>query len=128
MRRILLLLAVAAMMAMMLALTVSPALAQTDIPPPGPETPGNPQTPTENPAAPTKEVGKNCNGQSASKFVKGPGGNPGSAASPSPEFNNFNGPFVSDLVRSDQTPGGGNLLSEFQQSNREASGLCRATR
>jgi hypothetical protein len=143
MRRILSLLAMAATMAMMLALTAAPALAQ-DIPPPGEETPGNPQTPTENVSQPTPTVGKNCQGQAASNFLKGPGESftgvdpatgeaqrfPGSAAQPV-EFGgqpNFNGPATSGIAQSDTEPGSGNPVSDFQQINRETSAQCRAVR
>ncbi len=143
MRRILSLLAMAATMAMLLALTAAPALAQ-DIPPPGDATPGNPQTPTKNVSQPTPVVGKNCQGEAASNFLKGPGESftgvdpatgeaqpfPGSAAQPV-EFGgqpNFNGPATSGFAQSDTEPGGGNPLSEFQQTNRETSAQCRAAR
>jgi hypothetical protein len=137
MRRIEMVLALAAAMAMMLALMAGPALAQTDIPPPGPGTPGNPQTPTTNTATPTPTVGKNCNGQAASNFLKGPGPSfsevsptgepigqpfPGSAAQPVTfgGQQNFNGPATSSLA-----PG---QISDIQQANRDAAALCRATR
>jgi hypothetical protein len=132
MRRILSLLAMAAMMAMM-ALTAAPALAQ-DLPPPGEETPGDPQTPTENPAQPTEQQGENCYGAGASNFVKGPGGNPGSAAEPT-EFQGepaFNGPVTSGAAQSEPEEFGfesdkPNAISAVQESNREASASCGDT-
>jgi hypothetical protein len=149
MRRIEMVLAVAAMMGMMLALMAGPALAQTDtLPPFGQGTPGGPQgpqTPTTNTATATPVVGKNCNGLSSSNFLKGPGPSldttlppellgqplPGSAAQPvifggQP---NFNGPATSGFAQSPQTPAGpGNNLSDFQQGKRDAAALCRAAR
>jgi hypothetical protein len=86
MRRVLLLMAVAAMI---LALTAGPALA----------------APT---GAPLND--KNCFGAGSSEFVAGPGGNPGSKHELSPEFKNFNGPATSSFVK-DQ---GGTALGEFQ--------------
>ena len=52
----------------------------------------------------------NCFGAGSSEFVAGPGGNPGSKANPSPEFNNFNGPATSSFVKEQ----GGVALGEFQ--------------
>ena len=86
MKRILLLMAVAAMI---LALTAGPALA----------------APT---GAPLNE--NNCFGAGSSEFVAGPGGNPGSAHEPSEEFDNFNGPATSSFVKEQ----GGVALGEFQ--------------
>jgi len=86
MRRVLLLLAVAAMI---LALTAGPALA----------------APT---GAPLNE--NNCFGAGSSEFVAGQGGNPGSFHEPSEEFDNFNGPATSGFVKEE----GGTALGEFQ--------------
>jgi hypothetical protein len=118
---------------MMLSLSVSPALAQTDIPPPGEETPGNPQSPDTSPAQPTPLQGENCLGQSASA-QKGPGDtlpsrNPGSAAEPT-EFNGepaFNGPVTSTVgtqpaetfFPESELP---NVISAFQEFNRDTLG------
>jgi hypothetical protein len=132
MRRILSLLAMAAVMAMLLALTAAPVLAQ--IPPPGEETPGNPQTPETNPAQPTEQQGENCYGTSASNFVKGPGGNPGSAAAPT-TFNGqpaFNGPVTSGAAQAPPEEFGfesekPNAISAFQEFNRETSASCGDT-
>ena len=109
MKRILLLLAVAALM---LALTAGPALA--DAREPTFDGPGNPQTPDENPAAPTESAGKNCYGKLNSNNVKGPGGNPGSLAEPTefPEGTpNYTGHAVSTLPSGD--------ISDFQQAFRD---------
>ena len=120
MRRVLLLLAVAAMM---LALPAAPALA--DAPAPG-DVPvqGEPQTP-ESSAKPTKSAGSNCYGKLNSNNLKGPGGNPGSPAEPTtfdpdaegplPEQQDYTGHAVSTL------PSG--AISDFQLAFRdEAAG------
>ena len=105
MRRVLLLLAIAVMM---LDLTAAPAFAKidlNDIPPPGPGTPGNPQSPDvqpENfPTNPTADVpqANNLIGASQRKSAAGPGTlNPGSAAKPT-DFGGpaFNGPVTSTI-------------------------------
>jgi hypothetical protein len=86
----------------MLAMTAAPTFAQVelgDIPPPGDETPGNAQPPKTDVTNPTEQKGKNFIGESASNFVKGPGGNPGSAAQPT-SFGgepSFNGPVTSRI-------------------------------
>jgi hypothetical protein len=100
MRRILLVLAVAAMM---LALTAGPALAAI---------------PTTNPAHPTPDNGSNCIGISSSQGFKGPGGNPYSAANLSPT-GSFNGPVTSDAAQSPASDFGlpstrPNAISSFQ--------------
>ncbi len=129
MKRMLLLMALAAMM---LALTAGPVFAQLgDIPPPGDETPGDPQTPGKNPAKPTTQQGENCLGESASNFVKGPGGNPGSAAEPT-TFNGqpaFNGPVTSRIgtlpgTEFDPETTKPNVISAFQEFNRETLASC----
>jgi hypothetical protein len=110
MRRILLLLTVAAMM---LALTAGPALAAAREP--TFDGPGNPQTP-DNTVEPTKSAGQNCYGKLSSTNVKGPGGNPGSLAEPTefPEgVPNYTGHAVSTLE-----PG---EISGFQQDFRDAA-------
>src|SRR5215207_6246341 len=99
MRRIMMLVAVAAMM---LAMTAAPAFAQLelgDIPPPGDKEPGNAQPPKTDVINPTEQNGKNFIGESASNFVKGPGGNPGSAAQPTTFGGEdaFNGPVTSRI-------------------------------
>ncbi len=114
MRRILSLLAIAAVMAMMLALMAGPALA--DAREPTFDGPGNPQAPDpeENPAVLTESAGKNCYGQLNSNNLKGPGGNPGSLAEPTefPEGTpNYTGHAVSTLPSGE--------ISEFQQDFRE---------
>jgi hypothetical protein len=124
-KRILLLLAMASIM---LSLVGTQAFAKpADLPPPGEETPGNPQSPDENPIPETKQVGDNCYGAGQRDFLGGPGGNPGSAAQPTPEFDSFNGPFTSQFAQSDQEAGGGNPLSQFQQDYREATASCGDT-
>jgi hypothetical protein len=136
MRRILLLMAVAVMM---LAVSVSPALAQTtDIPPPGRDPAGDPHTPDTNVANPTDLQGQNCYGQDASNFNKGPGPSlsptsdepfPGSAVEPV-QFGgqeNFNGPAHKQFVQTDEEPGGGNPISDFQQTTREDLAACGQT-
>jgi hypothetical protein len=142
MRRIILLLAVAAMM---LALPVSPALAQTDIPPPGDQPPpdtaaeGTPRSPDTSPAQPTPRKGENCLGQDASA-QKGPGNtipssNPGSAAKPT-DFNGepaFNGPVTSTVgtqpadtfFPESELP---NVISAFQEFKRDTLGPASCER
>ena len=134
MRRIKMVLAVAAMMAM-LALTTAPALAQVDIPPPGDRTPqGNPQPrQTTLPAGPTgaPDQAQNCYGQSQFTGFAGPSTPfPGSAAQPV-QFGgqlNFSGPAHVQFLQTDTTPGSGeaagNPISNFQQ---EARKLLAAT-
>ena len=97
MRRMILVLAIAAVM---LAMTAAPAFAQLgDIPPPGTEEPGNAQPPKTNVTNPTEQTGQNFIGESQSNFVKGPGGNPGSAAQPTTFGGepSFNGPVTSRI-------------------------------
>jgi hypothetical protein len=124
-KRILLLLSVAAMM---LAMTAAPAFAQLgDIPPPGDETPGNAQPPKTDVTNPTEQKGKNFIGESASNFVKGPGGNPGSAAQPT-SFGgepSFNGPVTSRIGTLDPVDSGifpestkPNVISALQEVTR----------
>jgi hypothetical protein len=100
MRRILLLLAVAAMMAVLMA-SSGPAFGAAREP--TFDGPGDPQTP-ENTVDPTKSAGQNCYGKLSSTNVKGPGGNPGSLAEPTefPEGTpNYTGHAVSTLEPGD---------------------------
>jgi hypothetical protein len=108
MRRLLLVLTIAAVM---LAMTAAPTFAQVelgDIPPPGDETPGNAQPPKTDVTNPTDLHGNNWIGASASNFNKGPGGNPGSAAQPTtfgdPAEPSFNGPVTSRIGTLDPVP------------------------
>jgi hypothetical protein len=129
MRRILLLMAVAAMM---LALTAGPALA--DAPAPG-DVPvqGDPQTPTTNPATPTQTTTTapdtgNCYGADNSNTRKGPGpapsgglANPGSLAEPT-TFNgqpDYTGHAVSTLPSGD--------IADFQLAYKDAFAACGQT-
>ena len=110
MRRILLLLAVAAMMAALMGVA-GPAFAAAREP--TFDGPGNPQTP-DNTVDPTKSAGQNCYDKLSSNNVKGPGGNPGSLADPTefPEgVPNYTGHAVSTL-----DPG---TISGFQQDFRD---------
>jgi hypothetical protein len=126
MRRIIMLLAIAAML---LAMSAPPALAQSlgDIPPPGDKEPGNAQPPKTEVINPTEQHGKNLIGESASNFVKGPGGNPGSAAQPTTFGGEdaFNGPVTSrigtlDPVESKIFPNSTkpNVISALQEETR----------
>jgi hypothetical protein len=129
MRRILLLMAIATML---LSLMAGPALAQRektgDLPPFKEETPGNPQSPDVSPATPTEQRGENCYGESASNFLKGPGGNPGSAAEPTPQFDSFNGPFISDVLReAREQDAESNPLADFQRQTAEENASCGDT-
>jgi hypothetical protein len=111
MRRILLLLVLAAMMAMALAVTAGPVLAA--------------DTPTQTPT-----VGQNCNGKSASDFVKGQGGYPYSSHDRDPNTDSFNGPVTSGLAQSppsdfdffDSTKP--NAISAFQESLSDLKGAA----
>ncbi len=128
MRRIKMVLAAAAVMAMLLALTAGPVGAQNllgDIPPPGPEIPGQAQFhQPENRATPTPTLpgGQNCIGVVSSNPFKGPGGNPGGAALPT-TFNNepsFNGPVTRLLGQAAPSEFGftstkPNAISAFQE-------------
>ena len=122
MRRIMMLVAVAAMM---LAMTAAPAFAQLelgDIPPPGDKEPGNAQPPKTDVINPTEQKGKNFIGESASNFVKGPGGNPGSAAQPTTFGGEdaFNGPVTSRIGTLDPGPveeGGSGIFPESTKPN-----------
>jgi hypothetical protein len=87
----------------MLALTVSPALAQAD--------PTRP--PSTNDEEKLLESEANCQGIGSAEFAAGKGGNPGSKVNPSEEFNNFNGPATSEFVKGS----GGTALAEFQPSS-----------
>ena len=129
MRRIIMLLAIAAMM---LAMTAAPAFAQLelgDIPPPGDKEPGNAQPPKTDVTNPTEQKGENFIGESASNFVKGPGGNPGSAAQPTtfgdPAEPSFNGPVTSRIGTLDPVDSGifpestkPNVISALQEDTR----------
>ena len=113
MRRILLLLAVAALM---LTLVASPALAVAREP--TEDGPGDPQSPGTSPAEPTESAGKNCYGFVNSNFLKGPGGNPGSLADPTVFEGepNYTGHAVSSINEED--PG---EISEFQLAFKDAA-------
>jgi len=127
MRRIIMLLAIAAML---LAMSAPPALAQLelgDIPPPGDKEPGNAQPPKTDVINPTEQKGKNFIGESASNFVKGPGGNPGSAAQPTTFGGepSFNGPVTSRIGTLDPKESGifpesekPNVISALQEETR----------
>ena len=125
MRRILLVLTIAAVM---LAMTAAPAFAQLgDIPPPGDKQPGNAQPPKTDVTNPTEQNGKNFIGESASNFVKGPGGNPGSAAQPTTFGGepSFNGPVTSRIGTLDPRESGifpestkPNVISALQEETR----------
>ena len=127
MRRIIMLLAIAAML---LAMSAPPALAQLelgDIPPPGDKEPGNAQPPKTEVINPTEQNGKNFIGESASNFVKGPGGNPGSAAQPTTFGGepSFNGPVTSRIGTLDPKESGifpesekPNVISALQEETR----------
>ena len=129
MRRIIMLLAIAAML---LAMSAPPALAQLelgDIPPPGDKEPGNAQPPKTDVTNLTEQNGKNFIGESASNFVKGPGGNPGSAAQPTtfgdPPEPSFNGPVTSRIGTLDPVESGifpnstkPNVISALQEETR----------
>ena len=133
MRRIKMVLAVAAMMAMLLALMAGPALAQTDtLPPFGIQgTPGKaheqhaPPLTTLPTAGPTgaPQQAANCYGQSQFTGFAGPSSVtpfPGSAAEPV-QFGgqlNFSGPAHVQFLQTDTTPGAGNPISNFQQDVR----------
>jgi hypothetical protein len=113
MRRVLLLLAIAAMLAAMLA-EAGPAGAAAREPtsdPPGEAS----ETIPDDFVGDTKPAGNNCYGQAASNHVKGPGGDPGGYAVPT-EFPagtpNYTGHAVSTL-----DPG---QISDFQQQSRDA--------
>lgn len=127
MRRIIMLLAIAAML---LAMSAPPALAQLelgDIPPPGDKEPGNAQPPKTDVINPTEQKGKNFIGESASNFVKGPGGNPGSAAQPTTFGGepSFNGPVTSRIGTLD--PQESKIFPESDKPN-VISALQEATR
>jgi hypothetical protein len=129
MRRMLLLMAVAATM---LALTAGPALAARDktgdLPPFKDQPPGNAQeahaTLSHTPNL-TEQNGKNFIGQDASNSNKGIGGNPGSAAEPT-TFNGepaFNGPVTSTIgtlpgTVFDPNTTKPNVISAFQEFKR----------
>ena len=127
MRRIIMLLAIAAML---LAMSAPPALAQLelgDIPPPGDKEPGNAQPPKTDVTNPTEQKGENFIGESASNFVKGPGGNPGSAAQPTTFGGepSFNGPVTSRIGTLDPVESGifpdstkPNVISALQEDTR----------
>jgi len=127
MRRIIMWLAIAAML---LAMSAPPALAQLelgDIPPPGDKEPGNAQPPKTDVINPTEQKGKNFIGESASNFVKGPGGNPGSAAQPTTFGGepSFNGPVTSRIGTLDPKESGifpesekPNVISALQEETR----------
>jgi hypothetical protein len=91
MRRVLLVLTVAAVM---LAVAASAVLAAA--PAPSADGPGNPQTPA-NTVDPTKSAGQNCYGQLSSNNNKGPGGNPGSLADPTTFDPDAEGPLPEQL-------------------------------
>ena len=99
MKRLLLVLAIAAMM---LALTASPVLAQAD-----------PTRPPSTDEDKLLESEANCVGAGSAEFGAGKGGNPGSFHEPSEEFDNFNGPATSEFVKGS----GGTALGEFQPSS-----------
>ena len=125
MRRMILVLTIAAVM---LAMTAAPAFAQLeDIPPPGDKEPGNAQPPKTDVTNPTEQNGKNFIGESASNFVKGPGGNPGSAAQPTTFGGepSFNGPVTSRIGTLDPKESGifpesekPNVISALQEETR----------
>jgi len=119
-----------AIAAMLLAMSAPPALAQLelgDIPPPGDKEPGNAQPPKTDVINPTEQKGKNFIGESASNFVKGPGGNPGSAAQPTTFGGepSFNGPVTSRIGTLDPKESGifpesekPNVISALQEETR----------
>ena len=112
MRRIIMLLAVAAMIAAMMAEAGPAGAAAREPTLDGPGV-ADQHLPADT-VADTKPAGKNCYGQAASNHVSGPGGDPGSIAVPT-EFPagtpNFTGHAVSTL-----DPG---QISDFQQQSRE---------
>src|SRR5215212_2182942 len=120
MRRILMLLAVAAMI---LALTAGPVFgaARDPLDFNGPGEASEVLKDKENKAEPTADAGSNCYGQLSSNANKGPGGNPGSLAVPTtfdpdaegplPEGPNYTGHAVSTLDPGD--------ISGFQQDFRD---------
>lgn len=119
MRRIIMLLTVAAMMAAMMA-EAGPAGAvarePTSFDGPGEASENVPFPGGTDIAEPTKSAGSNCYGQLSSNANKGPRGNPGSLAVPTefPEGTpNYTGHAVSSL-----DPG---QISGFQQEFREAA-------
>lgn len=76
----------------------------------------------------------NCYGSGQSGAVSGPGGLPGSKVSPAPGFEDpenggptWNGPVTSYFAQQPATGTGGNVVSEFQQSSREANANCGNT-
>ena len=109
---------------MMLALTVGVPLAQTDLPPPGADIPGQAEknAPQENPEnfPETQQIGENCYGAAVRDFLARPGTeNPGSAADPT-TFDGkdaFNGPVKSDFAQQQQ-------VDEFQRASRDALASC----
>ena len=110
MRRVLLLLAIAAMIAAMLAEAGPAGAAAREPTDNGPGKADEPGILPEDTVADTKPAGKNCYGQGASNHVSGPGGDPGSLAVPTefPEGTpNYTGHAVSTL-----DPG---QISDFQQ-------------
>src|SRR5215211_5164714 len=120
MRRVILVLTIAAVM---LAMTAAPAFAQLgDIPPPGTEEPGNAPPPKTDVTNPTEQTGQNFIGESQSNFNKGPGGNPGSAAQPTTfgDEPSFNGPVTSRIGTLDPGPveeGGSGIFPESDKPN-----------
>ena len=123
MRRIILLLAVAAMIAAMMA-EAGPAGAAAREPTLDGPGAADQHLPDDT-VADTKPAGKNCYGQAASNHVSGPGGDPGSIAVPTefPEGTpNYTGHAVSTLddafgQDSGEDPGG--EISAVQESARD---------
>ena len=110
MRRILLLLAVAAMMAMMLVAYAMPAFAGST----QSAQFGSGNTGAQGSGLPNATP--NCQGAGSSQFVSAGNntGNPGSNANPSLQFGTFNGPFTSDIAKANKglqglVPSSGNL-------------------
>jgi hypothetical protein len=106
-RRILLLLAVAAMTAMMLVAYAMPAFAGST---------QSAQFGSGNTGAQGSNSTPNCQGAGSSQFVSAGNdtGNPGSNAHPSLQFGTFNGPFTSDIAKANKglqglVPSSGNL-------------------
>ncbi len=122
MRRGLLLLAIAAMIAAMLA-EAGPAGAAAREP-----TKDGPGNAAENIPADfvgdTKPAGNNCYGQAASNHVKGPGGDPGSLAVPTifegePNYTGHAVSTLDDAAGVDPGSDPGDEISGFQQESRD---------
>ena len=122
MRRVLLLLAIAAMLAAMLAEAgpVGAAAREPTLDGPGVADEHLP----EDTVADTKPAGKNCYGQAASNHVSGAGGDPGSVAVPTifegePNYTGHAVSTLDDAAGVDPGSDPGDEISGFQQQSRD---------